>query len=131
MKKTENALSWIKRAESNLAKAGVGRSDEKILYEDLCFDCQQAVEKSLKALLVLYDQDPLITHSITLLLGNIKGNINIDIPDFVNESVILSDYAVQTRYPGFYEPVTVEEYNTALQLASQVLNWVKNEIESK
>ncbi len=131
MKKKENALTWIKRAESNLARAGVGKSDEKILYEDLCFDCQQAVEKSLKAVLVLYDQEPVITHSIALLLGNIVENINIDIPDFVNESVILSDYAVQTRYPGFYEPVTEEEYKTALQLATQVLNWVKKEIENK
>lgn len=131
MKKMENAITWIKRAESNLARAAVGKLDEKILYEDLCFDCQQAVEKSLKALLVLHDQEPVITHSISLLLSNIAEHIKIDIPDFVNESVILTDYAVQTRYPGFYEPVTEDEYKTALQLATLVLDWVKKEMENK
>jgi len=129
MRKTENALIWLKRAESNLARAAIGKSDEKILFEDLCFDCQQAVEKSLKALLVLYNQESIITHSISILLSNIQEDITIVIPDFVNESVILTDYAVQTRYPGFYDAVTETEYKIALQLASQVLAWVKKEIE--
>lgn len=128
MKKTKNALIWIERAESNLAKAAAGKTDEKILFEDLCFDCQQAVEKSLKALLVLYDHEPVITHSLSLLLSNISEHLQIEIPEFVNESVILTDYAVQTRYPGFYEPVTEDEYLTALRIATDVLNWVKGEL---
>jgi len=129
MRKTENALIWLKRAESNFARAAIGKSDEKILYEDLCFDCQQTVEKSLKALLVLYNQESIITHSISLLLSNIQEYIPIVIPDFVNESVILTDYAVQTRYPGFYEAVIEDDYKIALHLAGQVLDWVKEEIE--
>ncbi len=131
MKRTENALVWIRRAESNLARAAVGKSDDKILYEDLCFDCQQAVEKSLKALMVVLDIEPIITHAIGLLLGSIEEKSTIEVPPFVNESVILTDYAVQTRYPGFYEPVTEDEYKTALHLASQVVNWVKGEIERR
>ncbi len=131
MKRTENALVWISRAESNLARAAIGKSDDKILYEDLCFDCQQAVEKSLKALMVILDIEPIITHAIGLLLGSIEDKCDIEIPPFVNESVILTDYAVQTRYPGFYEPVTEDEYKTALHLAAQVVDWVKKEIESR
>lgn len=130
MIKKANALIWIKRAESNLARASAGRTDEKILYEDLCFDCQQAVEKSLKALLALHDKETVITHSIGLLINNISDTIGMDIPGVVNESVILTDYAVQTRYPGFYEPVTEADYQTALHLASQVLDWVKKIIEN-
>jgi HEPN domain-containing protein len=131
MKETNNAQIWIKRAESNLARAAVGKSDEKVLFEDLCFDCQQTVEKSLKALLVYNEQELIITHSIALLLTSIEENIKLIIPDFVYESVILTDYAVQMRYPGFYEPVTEEEFKTALQIATQVLNWVINEINNK
>jgi HEPN domain-containing protein len=44
---------WLKRAKSNLQIAKAGKVFEDILYEDLCFDCEQAVEKALKALLVL------------------------------------------------------------------------------
>jgi HEPN domain-containing protein len=39
---------WLKRAHSNLERAKAGRVSEEILFEDLCFDCQQAVEKSIK-----------------------------------------------------------------------------------
>lgn len=35
---------WLSRARSNLDRARAGKVRETILYEDLCFDCQQAVE---------------------------------------------------------------------------------------
>ncbi|MGB9825381.1 MAG: HEPN domain-containing protein [Desulfofundulus sp.] len=43
---------WLRRARSNLERARLGRVSEGILYEDLCFDAQQAAEKALKAVLV-------------------------------------------------------------------------------
>ena len=33
----------------------------------------------------------------------------IQIPDDINKFKILTDYAVDTRYPGIYEPVSEEE----------------------
>jgi len=42
---------WLERAKSNLDRARYGKTSRYVLYEDLCFDCQQVVEKSLKALL--------------------------------------------------------------------------------
>lgn len=43
---------WLRRAESNLNIARLGRQ-QGILLEDLCFEAQQAAEKALKALLIL------------------------------------------------------------------------------
>jgi len=43
---------WLRRARSNLARAAQGQATPDVLLEDVCFDAQQAVEKSLKALLV-------------------------------------------------------------------------------
>lgn len=37
---------WLRRAKSNLERARKGKLSEDILYEDLCFDCQQVAEKS-------------------------------------------------------------------------------------
>ncbi len=34
--------AWLGRAESNLARARLGRQSEDILYEDICFDAQQS-----------------------------------------------------------------------------------------
>jgi HEPN domain-containing protein len=49
MKSNELAVAWLKRAISNLEKAKIGKISKALSYEDLCFDCQQAVEKALKA----------------------------------------------------------------------------------
>ena len=46
------ANEWMNRAFSNLERAKMGRQSKSVYYEDLCYDCQQAVEKSLKALLI-------------------------------------------------------------------------------
>jgi len=43
----------------------------------------------------------------------------------VEEAVILTDYAVASRYPGDVEPVTPLEYERALHLAEVVLTWAR------
>ena len=52
MKNNQEITKWLNRAEGNLERAKIGKLNDKTYYEDLCFDCQQAVEKSLKALLL-------------------------------------------------------------------------------
>lgn len=46
------------------------------------------------------------------------------LPRDVMEAIILSDYAVETRYPGDYEPVGEEEFLRALEIARSVCQWV-------
>ena len=45
MENKEFVMEWLGRAKSNLERAKLGRASEDILYEDICFDCQQAAEK--------------------------------------------------------------------------------------
>ncbi len=45
MRNNELAGAWLKRAVSSLEKTKIGKISEALFYEDLCFDCQQAVEK--------------------------------------------------------------------------------------
>jgi HEPN domain-containing protein len=122
MKNKEIILDWIKRARSNLERARIGKCSEEILYEDICFDAQQSAEKSLKALLVKLDKSFPKTHSIGALLKLIE-EVGIDVPDDVKQSKILTDYAVDARYPGVYDPVSEYEYNEALKLAENVFKW--------
>jgi HEPN domain-containing protein len=129
MKNKEIISEWLKRAKSNLEIARAGKSSKEILYEDLCFDAQQATEKCLKALLIKLNKPFPKTHSIGLLLKFIEEK-GIEIPDDVNKSKILTDYAVDTRYPGIYEPVSEEEYKTALKLAENVFGWANKIIKS-
>lgn len=128
MKNEDLAIEWLNRALSNLERANLGKQNESIYYEDLCFDCQQAVEKSLKALLIFHQIEFPYTHSISRLLEIIEAH-GITIPNIARDSVILSEYAVETRYPGDYEPVDKEEYLTAFKIAKFIYEWVSGIIK--
>lgn len=127
MKNSELAEAWLRRAVSSLEKAKVGKISDAIFYEDLCFDCQQAVEKAFKALLIARNVAFPKTHSLNLLIAMINRQ-NIQVPHEITETVILNDYAVETRYPGEYEAVTEIEYQTAVDLAIKVIQWVKERL---
>jgi HEPN domain-containing protein len=128
MKNNEYARDWLRRAKSNLARARSGKIKEEILYEDLCFDCQQAAEKAIKAFLISIDKEFPPTHSIARLL-EIVSETKTEVPAEIHKAIALTDYAVKTRYPGESEPVIKEEYEEALTIAETVYNWVSNSIE--
>jgi HEPN domain-containing protein len=128
MKNREIILNWLKRARSNLERAKLGKVSQGILYEDLCFDAQQAVEKSLKAILIKLNKSFPKTHSIGILLKLIE-EAGVEIPENINQAKLLTVYAVDARYPGDYEPVSKEEYNEALKIAEDVFKWLDNIIK--
>jgi len=123
MKNRSLVEDWMKRANSNLSRAQAGKVSEHILYEDLCFDCQQAAEKAVKALLISSNIVPQPTHSLSVLIDDLEKN-GIDVPDTIKAAIQLSYYAVETRYPGRYEPVNEREYKQALKMAKTVFSWV-------
>jgi HEPN domain-containing protein len=125
MKNRPLAEQWLGRAKSNLSRAVTGKTSTDVVYEDLCFDCQQAGEKSLKALMVLNNLIPSPTHSLSVLIETLESH-GIVIPDDVKAAVALSYYAVTTRYPGHYEPIEEDEYLQALSMARQIVAWVES-----
>jgi HEPN domain-containing protein len=46
-------------------------------------------------------------------------------------AVALTAYAVETRYPGAFEPVTQEEFEEAVRLAGMVLAWAQGIVDSQ
>jgi HEPN domain-containing protein len=122
----EDYKIWLVRAKSSLALSKA-KIDDEIFYEDLCFQAQQAVEKALKAFLVFFDIDPEHTHNLVNLIKELQKNI--EIPDEINDIVVLNDYAVQTRYPGDYVPIEEDEYNKAIEKANNCVKWVESKIK--
>lgn len=118
---------WLKRARSNLIRAGQSKH-EKVFWEDLCFDAQQAVEKALKALLIYHNMPFRFVHDIAELLTVLENN-GIELPANIRKSAELTDYAVGARYPGPMEPVTEDEYKDAVDIAEKVILWVESFIE--
>lgn len=115
--------AWLRRARSNLARARGGQTAPDVLFEDLCFDAQQAAEKAIKAVLVHHQIPFPKTHQITQLL-TLAEQHGVAVPAELREAATLTQYAVGSRYPGFGEEVTRDEYERALVLAETVVEWV-------
>jgi len=116
----EDYQKWLKRAKSNLKIAKVPKDDD-IVYEDLCFEAQQCAEKSLKALLIVHNEEITKTHSFGELIAKLEKYM--EVPKEIRQVGELSDYAVQTRYPGDYTEIREEEYTKAIELAERIYLW--------
>jgi HEPN domain-containing protein len=111
---------WVNRAKSSLAHGRV-RSDG-VYLEDLCLNLQPAAEKAIKGVLLRQGIRFPHTHNIGDLLALLEGG-GTEIPAAVRPSVRLTEYAVESRYPGPVEPVTEEEFLSALAVAEGVVDW--------
>ena len=112
---------WLTRARSNLVRCQQPKPDE-VLWEDLCFDAQQAAEKALKAVLLSKSIASPLVHSIPALL-TLLSNAGVAVLAAVEAATRLTDYAVMARYPGPAEPVTADDHRVALATAQAVYQW--------
>ena len=53
----------------------------------------------------------------------------VEVPSGVLDAVELTEYAVEARYPGPFEPVTEEEHSRALALARAVVEWAESQLD--
>ena len=120
----DSPQAWLRRARSDIALARVAVDTPHVLLEDVCFHAQQCAEKALKAVLLQRGIGFPRTHAVEVLLDLLIA-AEIQVPEDVDEAVVLSQYAVQTRYPGHWEPVTWDEAQAAVALASSVLRWAE------
>jgi HEPN domain-containing protein len=121
----DDPQAWLSRARSNLKLAEKGGQIESVFLEDLCFNAQQAAEKALKAVYLARGLDFPRTHSIVRLVDVLESS-GVKIPANVKKADILTQYAVESRYPGPVEKVTEAEYREALKLAAKVVFWVES-----
>ena len=118
---------WLHRARSDLALGEAALQTPGVLPEDACFHAQQCADKALKGLLSDRGIPFPRTHVLEVLLDLLKAH-SVHVPDNVDEAFALSQYAVQTRCPGDWEPVTRQEAKLALEHAAQVLAWVERQV---
>lgn len=121
-------LAWLQRARSDLQLGRTALDTKGVLPEDAAFHAQQCAEKALKAPLLHREVAFPKTHAIEVLLDLLKAQ-GTKIPKGVDESFELSEYAVQARYPGAWEPVTKTEARRAVERAGLVLAWVESQLK--
>lgn len=124
----DDPREWLNRARSNLAMAK-NRVPGAYL-EDLCFEAQQAAEKAIKAVLIMRHVNYPHVHDLGRLLG-ILEETGEEIPGHVARSKELTTFAVDARYPGFEEPVDVEEYRNVVETAESVIRWAESLVAAR
>lgn len=124
----EDPREWLNRARSDLLLAK--SKEEGIYLEDLCFHAQQAAEKAIKALLIRHDVEFPYVHDIAELLTLLE-KAGHRIPESIRRVETLTRFAVFTRYPGIAAPIIHEEYEEALKLAEEVVQWVQEQFETQ
>jgi HEPN domain-containing protein len=101
-----------------------------VFLEDLAFQAQQAAEKAIKAVYLCSGLAFRYTHDLEELFAGLESS-GRTIPLAVRESITLTRFAVEARYPSPAEPLTPEELQEAIQLAETVLDWASQAISSR
>ena len=122
---TEIARQWIAKAANDLLNADNNLQSEVVPFDTVCFHCQQAAEKFLKAFLVGKGQTYPITHDLLLILEKILP-LNSGAEKLRDILAILMPYAVEIRYPDDWYMPSEEDAREARDAVNKVKLWLQN-----
>ena len=120
----ELARQWRAKADNDLLNADNNLSSSKVPYDTVCFHCQQAAEKLLKAYLVGQGSTYPITHDLLMILEQILP-LEPDAEQLRETLALLAPYAVEIRYPDDEFMPSAEDATEAREAAQKVRNWLK------
>jgi HEPN domain-containing protein len=125
--KEEFTREWVRKAEIDFKTAGHLCHGGPDFTEGTAFHSQQAAEKYLKAFLVWHQIEFQKTHDIEALL-RLAGKVDDKIPEILGDTVILTPYGVDYRYPGEYPEVGMSDAERAFLLADRVRAEVRSRL---
>jgi len=114
---------WIDKAAQDLRAAELLMQQDPPLPYPVCFHCQQASEKHLKAYLTHHQVEFPKTHNISELL-DLAATVDEELARQLMPAAILTPYGGEARYPGDLPAPSQADSEEALLLASQVANAV-------
>jgi HEPN domain-containing protein len=121
--KVELTKEWLKKAERDLDVAKLTLENKPEYTDAICFHCQQAVEKYLKALLVYLNVDFEKTHHLPYLLDLLNEKLEIK-DDIYEIAESLDSYAVEVRYPDDWFEPSKEDAEKAFEMAIEIKKFV-------
>jgi len=120
----EIAKQWLAKARSDLLSADNNLAAEQTPCDAVCFHCQQAAEKLLKAFLVASRRPFPFTHDLLLIL---EGVLPLDrgAERLRDPLAVLIPYAVAIRYPDDWHMPSMQDAREAREAAGQVMEWLR------
>jgi HEPN domain-containing protein len=118
------ARQWVAKAANDLLSADNNLKAEEVPFDVVCFHCQQAAEKLLKAYLVAGGHPAPRTHDLLLLLEEVLA-FDSTADALRDQLVLLMPYAVEIRYPDEWFEPSAEDAREARQAAEEVSGWLR------
>lgn len=120
---------WLRFVEMDMSTA---RHLFKMMHpkplEIICFHCQQAAEKAIKALFILKEIEVIKIHDLIILLKKIEPFFSVPL-SVKNASDDLTPFAATFRYPQ-YPDIDEDITRKALSDMDIVVDWCKGQIKT-
>jgi HEPN domain-containing protein len=118
------ALELLKIAEGDLLSAQALNESPKGRRENICFLAQQAIEKSLKAVLVWLQIPFPLVHDAGVLVAKMPAPLT---PPLGYDLSVLTSYATVRRYEESRSALKPESIKAVLEAGQSVLDWAKSQ----
>ena len=119
---------WVEKAEHDLGTATLTHSHIPAYKDTICFHCQQAIEKYLKAYLVFLGTEFRPVHDLIYLLDLASSSDRFS-SEFYEMATKVDGFAVQIRYPDTVIEPSDEEVNSAIEYAKKFREAIVEKIQ--
>ena len=120
-------LHWMRFANEDLQMANDLMKSDFPIFRGVCFDCQQSVEKNLKAYMLYFYQEIVKTHDLAYLVQLIFPFDN-NIETFSIKCKNLINYAVIQRNPDDFIDLTKNNAEDAISTATEIEKYITEKI---
>jgi HEPN domain-containing protein len=128
----QETKEWLDVADTDL---GVAKHLMENYYpkplEVICYHCQQAAEKAIKAIVVSRGTQGGLPklHDLSFLLNQVKNFVHIE-EKYYDYADTLTPYGVSVRYPN---ELFLEEHHArnAIRYADEIVEWAHSVVENE
>ena len=124
-----DALRWLRYSAEDLDVARVLLASSPLVPRHVCWLAQQSAEKALKAALVLEDIAFPFTHDLDALRNRLPESWQVQTTH--SDLAELTQWALETRYPGDWPEATSEDATRAVSEAAALRDSVVSEFERR
>ncbi|MFW6311164.1 MAG: HEPN domain-containing protein [Nanoarchaeota archaeon] len=128
-KKIDFIKEWIYEANNDLGLAEFVIDNDGKYYDLVCFHCQQAAEKYLKAYIIYLRLHYEKVHDLKYLLNVIEKRR--EVPDKLKEyAELLNEYTIDSRYPDYWHDPTLDETKECIKAAQGFKSFIKEVLKN-
>jgi HEPN domain-containing protein len=128
-KKIDFIKEWIYEANNDLGLAEFVIDNDGKYYDLVCFHCQQAAEKYLKAYIIYLRLHYEKVHDLKYLLNVIEKKREVP-KELKRYADLLNEYTIDSRYPDYWHDPTLEETKECIKAAHDFKKYIEEVLKN-